>query len=51
MSASVPSLPQPLSAAASSHYFHVKRCRHDPVFYISAPVVSTRRQPAFPIRL
>lgn len=51
MLAGVPSLPRTLSAAASSHDFHVECRRHDPVFYILVPVFSTRWQPALPIRL
>lgn len=51
MSVSVPSLPRMLSAAASSHDFHVKCRRHDPVFYILVPIFSTRWQLVFPIRL
>lgn len=35
----------------SSHDFHVKHRRHDPVFYISAPVFSTCWWPTFHIRL
>lgn len=48
MSASVPSLPRTLSTTASSHDFHVRCRRHDPVFYISVPIFS---MPTFPIRL